>query len=330
MDLSIIIPVFNGAATIGRCLDSIYAQGLDEKQYEVICVDDCSTALTSVAAIEDYKNDNAHPMNLILIRHEVNKRQGGARNTGIKAARSKWILFIDQDDFFIDNTLPKALCVARDYPEMDFIMFDCVYGNRKEWPKKGIYALLNQRVMTGAEFLQNQPVPWCPWCYMYQRNSILNSGLQFEEHVRFEDADFVLRFTAQAKQARFIPLVLVYHVVHKEEQSFIGNDKEKIRDLLKIEYRIAIAANQQQKEDWKTGQAMMNHAIVHRFAMLKHYLWRLRYRDVLALLYDNHYPAKTGNYLVDFSNNHIKLTAIALTLLKPLFHFAATIKKLTK
>ena len=55
MDLSIIIPVYNGAATIGRCLDSIYAQGLDEKQYEVICVDDCSPDPFSVAAIDNYK-----------------------------------------------------------------------------------------------------------------------------------------------------------------------------------------------------------------------------------------------------------------------------------
>lgn len=40
---SIIIPVYNGEQCIGQCLDSIYAQGLLEDDFEVICVNDAST-----------------------------------------------------------------------------------------------------------------------------------------------------------------------------------------------------------------------------------------------------------------------------------------------
>ncbi len=43
MKLSIIIPVYNAAGTVCKTLDSIYSQGLDTKDFEVICVDDCST-----------------------------------------------------------------------------------------------------------------------------------------------------------------------------------------------------------------------------------------------------------------------------------------------
>lgn len=43
MELSIIISVYNAADTVCRTLDSIYSQGLDPREFEVICVDDCST-----------------------------------------------------------------------------------------------------------------------------------------------------------------------------------------------------------------------------------------------------------------------------------------------
>ena len=73
--LSIVIPVFNGSNEINICLNSIYSQGMSPEQFEVICVDDCSTDST-VEVIEDYAN-RMQPGNLKIIRHNVNKRQGG-------------------------------------------------------------------------------------------------------------------------------------------------------------------------------------------------------------------------------------------------------------
>lgn len=55
MKLSIIIPVYNGAKEIGRCLDSIFSQGLDENQLEVICVDDASPSDSTAETVRDYR-----------------------------------------------------------------------------------------------------------------------------------------------------------------------------------------------------------------------------------------------------------------------------------
>lgn len=326
MRLSIVIPYYNGESTIGQCLDSIYSQGLSLNEYEVLCIDDCSPDPASATAVMQYKYQNEHPSNLILISHDVNKRQGGARNTGIRAAKGEWILFVDQDDFFIKESIPKALSFAEKHSEMAMIMFDCFMGDGLETPHKGIYASLSQDVMTGAVFMQDQPVSWFPWSYIYRRENILASGLLFEENVRFEDVDFVVKFIVHSDAICFVPVILLYHVVHEGEQSYIGNDKEKINDLLKLEHRIVLAADDERKEDWKTGQAMMNHAIVQRKAALKRYLWRLSYNDMIEILHNGHYSIKTNNLLVDFSNNHIKLTASVLTFLKPLFALAAAIK----
>ena len=43
MLVSFIIPAYNASATIKRCLDSIYALPIEESEYEVIVIDDCST-----------------------------------------------------------------------------------------------------------------------------------------------------------------------------------------------------------------------------------------------------------------------------------------------
>lgn len=95
--LSIIIPVYNGAKEIVRCLNSIFGQNVSNSHFEVICVDDCSVDNT-IEVIAEYKRENGYS-NLNIIKHSVNKRQGGARNTGVKAASGSHILYLDHDDY---------------------------------------------------------------------------------------------------------------------------------------------------------------------------------------------------------------------------------------
>ena len=164
--------------------------------------------------------------------------------------------------------------------------------------------------------------------YIYKRKTLLNSVIEFAEYVRFEDADFVLKYTAFALFARFVPLVLVYYVVQKNETSIIGNDKEKIKEFMMLDYRCAIAAEKERQKDVKTGQAMMKHAVFLRYAALKRYLWRLPYKEIRRILQDYQYPCKSGDALVDFTNQHTDIAAFILTILKPLFYIFVTIKKL--
>ena len=83
---SIIIPVYNGLSHgLPICLKSIWQQPLSPSLYEVICVDDCSTDDTREWLDEEATKHS----NLRIIKHTVNKRQGGGRNTGIRGAQ-KW------------------------------------------------------------------------------------------------------------------------------------------------------------------------------------------------------------------------------------------------
>ena len=85
MLVSFIIPSYNSAHTVGRCLDSIYALSLKPFEFEVIFVDDCSTDNTCVIVAE-YQSQ--HP-NITLLKQPTNNRQGAARNRGMFVAKGE-------------------------------------------------------------------------------------------------------------------------------------------------------------------------------------------------------------------------------------------------
>src|SRR5216683_1160872 len=88
--VSIILPVYNRAATVGVAVASVVAQ--TEQDWELIVVDDGSRDDLSgaMAAVSDRR--------IRVLRHERNRGAAAARNTGIKAACAPFIAFIDSDD----------------------------------------------------------------------------------------------------------------------------------------------------------------------------------------------------------------------------------------
>jgi len=95
--ISIIIPCYNRAATIGRCLDSILAQTYDD--LEIIVVDDGSVDDLDQAL-------NPYGDKIKLIRQE-NQGAPKARNVGFKNSRGELVIFCDAD------IIMKADCLAR-------------------------------------------------------------------------------------------------------------------------------------------------------------------------------------------------------------------------
>lgn len=111
MTLSIIVPVYNMAADgkLAYCMASLVNQTLED--YEIIAVDDASTD-NSLEILRSY--EKRFPDRVRVLAHEVNKRQGGAKNTGLRAARGEWIGFIDSDDWVSADYYEKLLAKARE------------------------------------------------------------------------------------------------------------------------------------------------------------------------------------------------------------------------
>ncbi|MBE5883490.1 MAG: glycosyltransferase [Lachnospiraceae bacterium] len=125
MKLSVIVPVYNMAdgGKLEYCLDSLVNQTIDD--YEIIAVDDASTD-TSLEILRDY--ESRYPDKVKVLCHKVNKRQGGAKNTGLRAAQGEWIGFIDSDDWvtpdYYEKLLGKAKETGADMVGCDYSLVD--------------------------------------------------------------------------------------------------------------------------------------------------------------------------------------------------------------
>jgi glycosyltransferase involved in cell wall biosynthesis len=101
--VSVIIPVYNTAPYLQRCLDSICGQTW--RNLEIICVNDCTPDNSSVILKEYAEKDKRFR----IITHSSNRGLSAARNTGMSAARGKYIYFIDSDDWIDHNYIETML-----------------------------------------------------------------------------------------------------------------------------------------------------------------------------------------------------------------------------
>lgn len=111
MQLSVIVPVCNMAAEgkLNYCMDSLVNQTVDD--YEIIAVDDASTD-NSLEILRSY--EAGYPGKVKVLTYAVNRRQGGAKNQGLRAATGDWIGFIDSDDWVTPDYYARLLARAEE------------------------------------------------------------------------------------------------------------------------------------------------------------------------------------------------------------------------
>lgn len=105
IDITVIIPVYNAALLINRCLDAVFAQ-TKLYQLEVIIVDDGSTD-NSLEIIKGRKEKS------IILLQQQNTGPASARNKGIAIAKGEFITFIDADDYWLPEFIEKTISVLK-------------------------------------------------------------------------------------------------------------------------------------------------------------------------------------------------------------------------
>ncbi len=124
MKLSVIIPVYNAADTLERCMRSVSCQSFTD--WEMILVDDGSSdgsgEMADTLAGEDSR---------IKVAHRRNGGVSAARNTGLMWAGGDCVMFIDSDDEISPDTLAPLMRLMESHPEVDILEFpSCVrYGH---------------------------------------------------------------------------------------------------------------------------------------------------------------------------------------------------------
>lgn len=105
-DISVIIPSYNNALFLDKCLNSVTRQTLES--IEVIVVDDCSTDV-SLSVVRKYAHKDVR---VKVIQHQSNLGTHMTRKTGVQAATGKYTMFLDADDYFMPDACERARDLA--------------------------------------------------------------------------------------------------------------------------------------------------------------------------------------------------------------------------
>lgn len=206
--LSFILPCYGVEKYVACCLDSIFTQGIPEAEFEVLCIDDCSPDGTA-DIIKKYREQ--HP-NLFLLEHEINKKQGGARNTGLNAARGEYIWFVDPDDLLQPHAAPYILdlCLTN---EPDILQFNyrTISDDGKYLQNKLNVPDSFPPISTGLDFIHRYLTPSFPdqydlsvWSRIHRTAFLKNLQMRFIENTIFEDLEFSLRSLVMAEKIQSI------------------------------------------------------------------------------------------------------------------------------
>ena len=182
--VSVIIPNYERIYELKRSLESILTQTY--KTIEILIIDDCSPNINEIKKmLLKFSNER-----IILLEHESNRGGGAARNTGILAAKGKYIAFLDSDDTWEKSKILKQAEEAQKY-NGDVLIYtkSLVVSNKGsvEKPSRGIYddELISEYLFVNGGFI---PTPSIFVNIEAARKCLFN-----EKFPRHQDYDFLFK-----------------------------------------------------------------------------------------------------------------------------------------
>ncbi len=220
--ISVIIPVYGCGKKIYACLDSL--RNNTYKDFEVIIVNDCSPD-DSKSIIEDYISKNPE-LNVKLITHEVNKRCGGARNTGVKNATGEYVFYLDQDDSLAPETFEKLLYDNKNY--------DCISCDVKEANGDVVSRTTFTELSSISDANREKLIIEHGYVFgmLIKRSLLIEKEIWFPENVMFEDVFYNVNLFLEIQKFLHVNYCGVIRYGDENSQTAFLNQK-KIDDRIK-------------------------------------------------------------------------------------------------
>jgi CDP-glycerol glycerophosphotransferase len=183
--LSVVVPVYNVALYLDQCLTSIFQQGLQSDDFEIILIDDGSTDGSDLLA----KMWSARHENIRLLQQE-NAGLSAARNAGLDAASGEFLVFVDSDDVIPDFTYTRMIDLLResgsDFATSPAYRFD--RNTKLAWPFARNIDLY-KRTEIGLKFTDRPEFvrDFTAWNKVYRLDFFLSTGVRFPEGRIYED-----------------------------------------------------------------------------------------------------------------------------------------------
>ena len=266
--LSFIVPVYNVAPYLRKCVDSLIAQDYDD--YEIILVDDGSTDNSSQICDEYASPSSVHSFTHsveVIVIHQQNGGLSAARNAGIAAARGNYFCFVDSDDYWQPNVL-GGLMAQVECDNLDVLRFD--YQNVRiaegqesrvksqelkyevfEPNKTPRHIDRKNETVDGETYLNARMGYACyAWQFILRRDIILNLKSEIINHkseiddclftpgLHFEDVDWLPRMMLRAKRVNSTQTIVYNYFIRQGSITKTQGDKGKIRKNLEDRMKI--------------------------------------------------------------------------------------------
>lgn len=191
--ITVIIPIYNSANTLSRCLDSILSQTLND--WELLLIDDGSTDKSRKICYEYAAKDKR-----IEVFHKKNGGVSSARNIGLDYAKGEWIAFIDADDCVKESYLANLL--EHSQKKVDLVISYAEIHNGDNINKESYPSKFVDDTNFDSMFIEND-MNWhtSPWSKLYKRSIIEEHHLRFCEGMHIgEDAVFLYSYMLYSNQ----------------------------------------------------------------------------------------------------------------------------------
>lgn len=207
--ISIIVPVYNVERYLKTCMDSICEQNFADVQ--VICVDDCSTD-ASYQILKQYEKEYEA---VEVYRNDTNMGLAYTRNTGLKYARGKYIVYVDSDDFLAQNSLASI------YEHMECKNLDILFFDVEEFDEEN-HEMTDRRIRkhsytiaSGIELIKdlikNDEMFGCVWDAIYRREYLEENELTFINGILHEDIAYTFAAVLNARRASCLNQTVYYY-----------------------------------------------------------------------------------------------------------------------
>lgn len=190
MDVSIVIPVYNVAPYIIRCLNSVKNQTY-EGSMECILVDDCGMD-DSMELVNGFVYAYQGKISFRIVRHSGNMGLSVARNTGIDEATGEYVYFLDSDDWIDPECIASMMAMTERYPGVEMVQAGALSSedHLQQWlglRDSTLPEYIETKSLIKPVMLDRRQIPVTAWNRLIKRSIIIENGLYFRPGIIHED-----------------------------------------------------------------------------------------------------------------------------------------------
>lgn len=237
IDVSIVIPVYNVEDYIGECIESVISQDTKYK-IECILVDDRGND-RSVEYAHKVTDAYSGDIDFRYITHDRNKGLSGARNTGIREAKGRYLFLLDSDDIITPDCIGSLMKMTDLHPGVQIVT-----GDNQTFPEEGLVPAVrlagknfpdysDDRRWIRSVLLNKFPVIACN--KLFKIDFLKDNNLYFKEGIVHEDNYWHIQAYDKIESVAFVKKVTYLYRIRKESIT-----SDPMQEGKRLDARIAI------------------------------------------------------------------------------------------